>query len=477
MCDKITLRNYQARDVERLRQAFREGKRAPLYCLPTGGGKTVVFSHITSNAASRGNRVIILVHRQELLLQSSESLTTLGGVEHGLIAPGHSMTADHVQVASVQTLARRLGKVPPPDLIVIDEAHHAGAATWVKIIEAFPQAALLGVTATPCRLDGTGLGKNKGGYFDCMIQGPTIGELIDGGYLSPPKVYAPPSGLDLKGVKSRYGDFVKRELDAAVDKPKITGSAVEHYRKICPGVPAIAFCVSVAHAEHVANEFKGAGFRAASVDGSMPDGQRKALIRALATGGLDVLTSCDIISEGTDIPKVGAAILLRPTQSLGLFLQQVGRALRPYPGKERAIILDHVGNVIRHGMPDDDREWSLDGKPRRSASEESKDLTLKVKQCERCFIVHPPAPKCPNCGHEYDDAPLPEQVAGELKEIDEETAEFLRRTKRRERGRMMAQAQSLADMQQVAKELGYSPGWAWHAWNNRKSRRAAVVGR
>jgi len=469
----VTLRPYQERDVQRLRDAFRSGFKSPLYVLSTGGGKTVVFSHITSSAAARGNRVLILVHRAELLHQSSESLTSLGGVEHGLIAPGHTMTDHAVQVASVQTLARRLGRIPTPDLIVMDEAHHAGAETWSKILRAYPDARIIGVTATPCRLDGTGLGKHVGGFFDTMIQGPSISDLIAGGFLCPPKVYAPPTGLDLKSVKSRYGDYVKSELDAAVDKPKITGSAVEHYRRLCPGTPAICFCVSVAHAEHVAAEFKSAGFRAASVDGSMHDGARKAAIRGLGTGSVQVLTSCDIVSEGTDIPVVGAAILLRPTQSLGLYLQQVGRALRPYPGKQHAVILDHVGNVIRHGMPDSDREWSLEGRPRRGTPGESKDLTLKVKQCERCYVVHTPAPKCPACGHEYDDMPLPEQVAGELREIDEETAEFMRRARNRERGRLMSQAKSLEDMQDVAKQLGYSSGWAWHAWKNKGGRRAA----
>jgi DNA repair protein RadD len=469
----ITLRPYQTRDVERLRAAYRSGHRAPLYVLPTGGGKTYTFAYITSQAAARGNRVLILVHRQELLLQSSESLDSIG-VDHGLIAPGHTMTTDPVQVASVQTLVRRLDRITPPDLIVIDESHHSGAETWGKILRAFPEARLLGVTATPCRLDGAGLGTVAGGFFDCMVQGPTIMDLIEEGYLSRPKVYAPPTGVDLSGVHTRMGDYVKSEMAAAIDKPKITGSAVEHYRRLCAGVPAIAFCASVAHAEHVAEEFRTAGFRAASIDGGMADGERKGRIRDLGSGGLQILTSCDIISEGTDIPVVGAALLLRPTQSLGLFLQQVGRALRPYPGKQHAVILDHVGNCLRHGLPDEEREWSLEGHKGSRASAKSQDVNVRTRQCERCYGVHRPAPRCPFCGHEYDDAPLPEQVDGELREIDEEQAEFLRRAKRREVGKAVAMANSLAELQALAKEFGYAPGWAWHRWQMKRGRQQAA---
>lgn len=466
----ISLRDYQSRDVDRLRQAYRSGFRAPLYVLSTGGGKTIIFSYIAQQAAARGNRVLILVHRQELLRQSSDSLEALG-VDHGLVAPGRSYSGDRVQVASVQTLVRRLGKVPAPDLIIIDESHHASASSWRKIIQAYPTARLLGVTATPIRMDGKGLGTSAGGFFDTMIEGPSIRDLIAGEYLCPPRVYAPPTDFSAEGLRSKFGDFVQKEIAAAVDKPVITGSAVDHYRKICAGTPAITFCASVAHAEHVAAEFRAAGFRAASVDGTMDDGRRKSLINALGSGGLHVLTSCDIISEGTDIPVVGAAILLRPTQSTGLFLQQIGRALRVCPGKKHAIILDHVGNCLRHGMPDEVRTWSLDGEDRKAASKKPQTVLERVKQCEKCYSVHPPAPVCPFCGFVYEGGRELEQVDGELAEITEEQAEFMRRQRKREIGR----AQTLEDLQAIARERGYKPGWAKIIWNARKGRRAGMT--
>ena len=462
----IKLRDYQDRDVQVLRQRFAQGFKAPLYVLSTGGGKTFVFSYISMNAVDKGNRVLILVHRQELLRQSSESLDSLV-VAHGLIAPKHNQTYDMVQVASVQTVIRRLDKIHRPDLIVVDEAHHAAAGSWRKIIEHFEGVPILGVTATPYRLDGKGLGVNSGGYFDCMVQGPSISELIRDGYLSKPRVYAPPTDLILDDIKTRMGDYAKDDLIKAVDKPKITGSAVEHYSRICPGKPAIAFCVSIAHAEHVAAEFKAAGFRAASIDGNMDDGQRKSLITALGRGNLDVLCSCEIISEGTDIPVVAAAILLRPTQSLSLYLQQVGRALRPYPGKKSAIILDHVGNCLRHGLPDEDREWSLDGDPNRGKSGKKAETGIRVQQCPKCYAVHPPGPKCHQCGHVYSsDELIPEVGEGELEEI---SADELARIKRR-RNIKVGQAKTLEELRQVGKELGYKDGWAWYTYNQRKKR-------
>jgi superfamily II DNA or RNA helicase len=317
----LQLRPYQETIVSDLRRAYREGSRAVLLASPTGSGKTAVFAYITEGAARRGNRVMILVHRQELLSQCSGALTDLG-VPHGMIAPNRTMTYDPVQVASVQTLVRRLQKTPAPNLIIVDEAHHAAAGSWRRIIEHYRKSLILGVTATPVRLDGQGLGVETGGYFDRMVLGPSVRELIEQGYLSRPVVYAPPVGADLAGVHRRFGDFVAKETAERMDKPHITGNAVDHYLRICPNAPAIAFCSSVKHAEHMAERFRDAGIPSESLDGTLDDRMRRHRIMALADGRIRVLTSCDIVSEGTDIPVVTAAILLRPTQSTGLYLQQ-----------------------------------------------------------------------------------------------------------------------------------------------------------
>lgn len=465
---KITLRSYQQEGVNDVRKAFSAGHRAVCYVLPTGGGKSVLLSFISKSADQKGHRVLLLVHRQELLMQLSDHLSKWD-VNHGLIAPRFSPTGDRVQIGSVQTVVRRLGKIPRPDLIIADETHHIVSGSWSKIIGYFQGSAFLGVTATPNRLDGKGLGKRSGGPFDIMVQGPNIQDLINAGHLCKPRVYGPVSEINLAGIKKSMGDFDKKQLSSAIDKPMIVGSSVEHYKKICPGVSTVVFCVSIAHAEHVAAEFRAAGFSSDVIHGGLDYATRKKMVKNLETGALQVMVSVDVVSEGFDCPVIECGILLRPTQSESLFLQQTGRILRTKEGKGAPVLLDHVGNCLRHGMPDEIREWSLDGEDRKRASRGSQDVIDRVKQCERCYAVHPPAPKCPHCGFVYEaDARDIEQVDGELQEIDEQQAEFLRRQRRSEVGR----AKTLEDLQAIAKARGYKPGWARHIWKARQKRRA-----
>lgn len=471
---RVKLRDYQERGRDGLRAAYAAGRRAPLYVLPTGGGKTTVFSAIAEGASSRDTFVMILVHRKELLKQASDRLDELG-VAHGLIHPAYKMTGEPVQVASVNTLIRRIDRLRgllarsgrKRLLIIIDEAHHATAGMWLTVRNAFPDAYLLGVTATPIRLDGKGLGVEAGGVFDFMIEGPTVSELIAAGYLCKPTVYTPPSELDLSGVHRSGGDFRRSELEAATDRPAITGDAVAHYRRLCSGAPAIVFTTSVRHGEHVAEDFRRAGYQALMIDGNTDDKVRAQAVRDLGRGSLNLLVSCDLISEGFDCPNVVAAILLRATQSTGLYLQQVGRALRPAPGKERAIILDHVGNsgrmrngvwVPNHGLPDDDREWSLDGRKKGQRKQRDEDeINVAVRQCPQCYTAHAPLPKCPACGHVYQfAAEMPNVADGELEEVTDEQREQAQRERRKE----VAQARTAQQIHEVARARGYKPGWA-----------------
>ncbi len=464
----LHLRDYQQQLVGKIRASYQQGRKAVLAVAPTGAGKTVIFSHIAASVAARSKRVVVLVHRVELLRQTSAALTK-SGVDHSLINP--QFTPDYrkaVQVASVQTLVKRIHMMPtPPDLIVVDEAHHANAGSWRKIIAAFPNAHVLGVTATPIRGDGTGLGIEAGGIFDNLVEGPQVPWLIENGYLVKPIIYAPMERLDLKGIKVVRGDYDAVELAKAVDKPKITGDAVDHYRRLCPGTPAVVFCVSIAHAQHVADEFRAAGFRAYPVDGSMDDDVRKRILGGLGNGSVDVVCSCDLISEGTDIPAIGCAILLRPTQSTGLYIQQVGRALRPCAGKERAIILDHVGNVLVHGMPEEHREWSLEGESKKKKKKgEKAEKRVQVRQCDSCYAMHEPAPKCPVCGHVYE-IKQPKQEEGELRQLTAEEATALKRNRNKE----VAQADTLEKLEAIAKQRGYKPGWAKYIWQHREKRK------
>jgi len=448
----VTLRPYQQKMVDEIRLQYQLGKRTVLAVLPTGGGKTVCFSYIAQAAAKKGNRVCILVHRAELLDQASRSLTAMG-VSHGRIAAGRSMDLSHaVQVASVQTLARRLHKLPAGffQLLVVDEAHHTNSNTWATVLQHFQTAHVLGVTATPCRGDGRGLGD----HYGAMVQGPSAAWLTDNGYLAAARVLAPP-GFNAAGLRKRMGDFDTKDAEQRVGT--IMGDCCSHYRKHLTGQTAIAFCCSVAHAEAVAALFVSQGIPAASIDGTMSTDQRKDLLTALGTGRIKVLTSCSLIGEGVDVPSVGGCILLRPTQSVGLHLQMIGRCLRPSAGKT-AVVLDHVGNTLRLGHHLEDRDWSLDGIKKRDA-----DRAPSVKVCPVCFATSMSATQvCQDCGHVF--AP---QETRELKVVEGELQELTTRERKREQG----SAQSLEDLRKLAQQRGYKRGWAERVYQARLAKR------
>ena len=445
----LTLRPYQQRAVHDLRLAFRDGARAPLLVLPTGGGKTICMAEILKGVADRGRSAIVLVHRRELITQTAHKLA-LAGVEHGTIAAGIEPTDHPIQVASVQTLVRRLDRITnPPDLIVIDEAHHATAGSWSRVVTHFPDALRLGVTATPIRLDGRGLSA----VFDRLVLGPSVADLVTLDHLVNSRIYAPPQVADLSRLRRRAGDYATDQAADAMDRPTVTGDAIAHYQRLAGAQRAIAFCCSVLHADHVCAAFIAAGIPAATLLGHMSVIDRDVTVARFASGQLQVLVTVDVVSEGFDMPAAGCAILLRPTQSLGLYLQQVGRVLRPAPGKTHAVILDHVGNVHRHGWPDDPRDWTLEGVVRRAGA--AGPAAPSVRTCPQCFAAFKPAPVCPACGTACAPEPRRElrQVAGELKELQREAVR--QRTTERKRAR------TLPELLALAKARGYSPGWAY----------------
>ncbi|MGE0521277.1 MAG: DEAD/DEAH box helicase [Reyranella sp.] len=454
----IELRTYQSeRMVAPLREALRAGHKSPLLVAPTGSGKTRCFAHIVHQMTRRGKRIIVLVHRDELIEQVSSALTDVD-VKHGIIAAGGFYDRRHLaHVASVQTLVRRLDRVAIPDGVIIDEAHHCIASTSHGKVATFfrmknPAMWTIGVTATPERLSGEGLGE----MFDHMVIGPTVAELIEAGWLSRYRLFAPAT-VDLSGLHRRAGDFVRGEAAELMSKPKIVGDAVSHYARICNGAPGVAFCVSVEHAEKMAEQFRAYGYRALSVDGSMSKELRRSIIGDFKRGALNILTSCDLISEGLDVPGIHAVMLLRPTQSLAMFLQQVGRGLRPAPGKDAAIILDHVGNTERHGLPDVERQWTLEGRDARERREKDGEISNAVRQCLKCFAISPAAAwKCVDCGEPFPAKPrIVEQVEGELAEIAIQHA-------RREAAREQSMAKDRESLIALAKMRGYkNPGyWA-----------------
>jgi superfamily II DNA or RNA helicase len=384
--------------------------------LPTGGGKTHVAAAVIRRWNARKKRVWFVCHTRELIQQTCGKLNALR-VSHGVVSPEYLPAYERrVQVCSVDTLRSRIGKLgdllQDPDLIVWDECQHVAAPSWAAIKERYAKARHLGLTATPERLDGTGLGQ----WFDHMICGPTTRDLIARGRLSRYRLFAP-TIPDLRGVKTLAGDYAAADLDERMGGPVLVGDVVEHYRKLAPGARAIVFAVSVKHSQAVVERFRGAGIPAAHVDGRTSKDDRDAAVARLASGEIRILSNVRVFTEGFDLPAIDAVIVLRPTKSRALFLQMIGRGLRGAEGKAATIVLDHAGVVYEHGLPDDAYEWTLDGQADRGGRR-NKPLGSRLRRCPECNAVHERAAECVECGHVY--APgerTIDEVYGELREI------------------------------------------------------------
>jgi superfamily II DNA or RNA helicase len=394
----MTLRPYQSRAANEILALLHRGK-SPLFVLPTRGGKTRVASEVVGTLIGMGWEIGFFVHRIELLRQASKAMTR-AGIPHGVLMPGHDLTGHPVHIASIDTVLARLSAgdraiaawVMRLRLILPDEAHHFPSDKW-QCVRQMSRALLFGVTATPYRGDGQGLGSAG---FSAAVRGPSMRELIEGGYLADFDVFAPPVSLDLGKLKLRGGDYAADEVRGLVDNPDFIMMAARAYARFSPGQPCVVFGAGVQHAEHIALGCRRAGWSAVSIDGTTGAEDREQALIDLAADRLNVLASCDLISEGVDLPAVGSAILGRPTKSTQLYMQQAGRPLTPHTDKGRAIIVDLVGNTAVHGMPDAERPWTLDGGV--------KGLERQVgptRRCARCWRVHAWAEICPGCGARY----------------------------------------------------------------------------
>lgn len=443
----ITLRSYQQQIIDDIAYEFATKDRVCAVA-PCGAGKTVMVGWMAAGTALKNRRVLFLVHRQELIKQSTETFTDMN-IRHGVMATKCPKDyAQLVQVGSVQTVSRRLPETPPPDFIVIDECHHATAATWGKIISYFPMAKVLGVTATPERLGGHGLGD----VFQSLVIGPTARELIALGNLSPYQYYAPPAKFNANEVRVKFDEYVKSDMEIQMDQNAVIGDIIDNYCKLAYGMRAVCYCVSLAHSRHIAESFWRAGIPAMHIDGDTPDAIREQAIQDFRDNKIKILCNVDLISEGFDVPAMEAVILARPTQSLTLYIQQAMRPLRPdknNPGK-KAVIIDHVGNVFRHGMPDEDREWTLEPKKKKAGP----DRALTVRTCPTCFSVQYSARQCPICGYVYPAAvrdDMPKEEAGKLLKIED----VERKARRQEIGR----ARTVKELERIAIQRGYSLRW------------------
>jgi len=456
------LRTDQKEMIAEARGLIRRGCRRILLQAPTGFGKTFMIGFMIAESNKKNKRSVFIVPSREILSDASQSMRVLG-IDHGLIRAGIPPEYQKLaQIATVQTLQRRLTKVAGPDFVVVDEAHHTPAAQWQRVLNAWPDAIVVGLTATPCRLDGQGLRV----LYDAIIQGPTVRELISRESLSDYDLYAPPA-IDLKDIKTERRDYRAAELGELMGKSKVVGSAIEHYRKKAAGKRALIGCVTIAQSQKTVDLFLASGIKAAHVDGKMASNERDIIISRFSAGDILILSQVGIVNEGVDIPGIEAAISLRPTQRLSLWLQFAGRALRYVPGK-KAIILDHAGNTERHGPPCQEREWTLDGTKEKKTKEDESDVIVKV--CGRCYLTCLNSDdECPECGYVFPEKNRgPVEIPGELTKYDLQQE---RSNKRKE----VSQARTEEDLRAIAKARGYKMGWVKYIMRSRQQKRGQRV--
>lgn len=446
--ESLTLRPYQLAALDELRARARAGARRLVVVAPTGAGKTVIASELARSSLRLGRRVLVLAHRRELITQAVDKLARAGITPGVIMAGARADPTNPVQVASVQTLTRR--ELAPADLVIVDECHHSVSPSWRAILSEYPNAFIVGLTATPWRTDRVGLAD----LYQGSVLAATPAELIAGGALCPYEAYAY-DAPDLHAVKVTAGEYNQGDLGLACNTSVLIGGVVGEYHRHTPGRRALVFACSVEHSQAIAAEF---GPCARHVDFRTPTAERERAIADLAAGRLLILCSVSLFAEGFDCPAVEVCILARPTLSLSLHLQMVGRGMRPSPGKRGLVIHDHAGNLLRHGLPDDERSYELSATPAR---------VHDLNSCPFCRAACRPLDDgtCPKC-HEIIAPPREVREANararkEQLEGERIAAEEIRR-RRREQAAAAPEAKKRAYYERLraeAAEKGYKPGW------------------
>ena len=433
------LRDYQQELYRGTVEAFKQGFRRPLVVAPCGAGKSYLFAEMIRR--TRGE-ALVLTHRQELKAQHEALLQELG--------------IHNARVAMVLTEANRLGQYQKPALIVTDEAHLSRSNSWMKVIEYY-NTFTVGFTATPIRLDG----KPLGDIYDKLIVGVDVRWLIENKRLAPYEYYAP-TLVEADGLRKVAGDFVGSELEKLMMGRAIYGDAIRSYLRLAPGEQSIAYCVSVRHARETAEAFCAAGIRAEAISSGTPGRKRAEILEAFRAGRITVLCNVGIISEGVSINEVSCCMLLRPTESVALGIQQMMRCMRYMPGKT-AKIIDFVGNYTRVGLPDEHRDWSLTSQMVRK-KQLNDEGNFYIRSCPQCFMTFQTAAVCPYCGAVY---PLkPREIEAhreiELARITAEEAQRVAEVKKKSRIEQ-GRAQGFEELVKLGKQRGYKNPAFWAA--------------
>ncbi len=458
----MNLWDSQTRTITRLSNLLKQGYKRPVVVSPTGSGKTRIATHILKMIQDANKSSIFLAPRRELIYQTIDTFTD-HGIDAGVIMAGEAQRLyARCQVASFDTLhARAFRKkkiiMPPADFVVVDEAHLSMSRTKLQIMQHYADrdSKIIGLTATPARGDGTGLGE----FYDSLVNEVTVRELIDAGILVEPEYWAP-TEFDLKGVRSNKDDYVVSQLDKAVDQPKLIGDIYDNWKRLAPEKRTVIFCVTRKHARHVFEVFVQNGIDCEYVDGETPNDERKAIFDRVRSGETQVLVNVFVASYGLDIPPLECCVLARPTKNLTLYLQIIGRVLRASMGKESATIIDHTGAIELHGLIDKPIPWSLDGADIREKIKKDKQEKKEPRDivCKNCQKVFSGQRECPACGFEM--VPKGEAVPvheAELRKVDTDRKAYTPDEKKSWYGQLKT----------ICTKRNYSRGWADHQFKNK----------
>jgi len=456
---EIALRDYQQALIRLVYEKWDKGLLKLLMQLPTGGGKTIILAAIARNFFQRQEPILVIAHTEELIFQLRDALEQACGVLVGVIKAGVKANPERlIQVASVQTLRNRA--LPPAALVIIDESHHATAKTYRQIIESCPDAYILGVTATPCRTDGSGFDD----LFDALVSVTNPRELIEQGHLCDYKLIASPNAISTKDIRSTAGDFNNRELADSVDVVELAGNLIGAYKLYAIAKKCVVFAINCNHSKAIAKRYRASGIPAEHLDGETPDEERKAVIERFRTGETLVLCNVNIVTEGFNLPNIEAVQIARPTKSLSLWLQMVGRGLRTAEGKEHTLIIDHTDNFARLGMPDANHIWLLEGvivakeklKQKRNNQIEREEDLLEIVEAESITLQEVTA---------IDVEKL--RLQEELKNLDKlfEIASQKSYQQSWVAFKFLESKPSLESLKACATRLGYKQGWAFVKFN------------